>query len=90
MDAARILMRDGWTQGTYGDADGVCVDTAITQACTDSGVTHWPEAFRAKAVLSDWLKAQGYGACWIAWNDKPEHTAEDILLGLKRAASESA
>ena len=92
-EAARILMRDGWTQFRFHDpANGThCALGAIEQAHIELA---WDEdEFVAETVLRNWLVNQGVplgpSDSAAIWNDQPGVTAEDVILALKRAAEES-
>lgn len=88
-EAARILMRDGWTQGEVGTPGGTkCAVGAIKAAC-GVHLYDWSDtAVAAADLLQNWVDPRG--SYRVAdWNDAPERTAEDVILALKRAAEES-
>lgn len=88
-EAARILMRDGWTQGTISDKRG--------RRCRLGAVCKAAESLRASTyvftgaedLFGRWLFAEYGTAETVKWNDAPERTAEDVILALKRAAEET-
>lgn len=102
--AAEVLGEKGWTQGQSMDNEGrMCAVGAIRYAGHEMlGGSMWGHRFDEAgaavdvffAHLNSGLKPQHIvpGDVPISipeWNDNPERTAEDVILELKRAASES-
>lgn len=83
-EAARILMRDGWTQKTTRNADG---QRCVAGALRDAMGLQTPQSVRYEAERT---LALFVGTAITTWNDAPERTAEDVILALKRAAEEAS
>lgn len=81
--ARDVLAERGWTQGTAEAADGsVCLDGALCVASTGSPHRGTVEGDAgASRALSAVAGERGY----VAFNDDPERTYEDVMLALKRA-----
>ena len=102
-EAARILMREGWTQAGIPRPEFPvhprCAVTAIGEARRRLHVRQ-AVVSEAQNRLASFLSAEGFAMGTKAdddvflfrifqWNDAPERTAEDVILALKRAAEES-
>lgn len=94
-EAAKIIMRDGWTQKVYGNpGSGFCALGAIRYAYEEADGAY--DITEAEERLAEWLRVHEpmVGArddfdAVTYWNDRLALTAEDVILGLKRAAEES-
>ena len=91
--AARILMRDGWWDGSIGQGGAhtrKCAAVAIGRAANGSGVGQEAALnhFAIYLGVSGVTNTDNFDGI-VDWNDAPERTAEDVILALKCAAEES-
>lgn len=91
---AMVLIREGWTQGSFRDG-GFCLfgalqraaelgygDPLIVPGVPVEDTTH----FRAGHLLNERIAARG-GTDWIlAWNDVPGRTFDEVLDLVREAA----
>jgi len=93
-EAADIIRRDGWHQGSLDDGDkehgAVCAVGAIdrawsgnSQAMVEGNPVHYPVARRP--AIERLMGAIGHQFIGT-WNDAASRTVEDVLLALKQAA----
>lgn len=90
--AAELLGEKGWCQGTPRNAQGeMCARGAIcaaTHELAGDDPISWAW-WNADSRLRDYVnKETGLHMDVPDWNDMPERTAEDVILMMKRAASE--
>jgi|SRR5882672_331095 len=77
-DAADVLRKYGWMKYMYGNRTvGFCAHGAINQATKDTAVRH-----EAKHHLRMFIGTNKIGT----WNDRPEHTKEEVIAALEGAA----
>lgn len=92
------LQQKGWTQNTIGGENGPnCVSGALIfgmDDLTDGSIERWAEWWvdgwgtvdtQVRHALWDAVdRTSGYRCLSIqAWNDRPERSAEDVILALK-------
>lgn len=84
--AAELIGERGWAQGALADAEtgGLCLRGAMKLASNEA---HVPTMFVAMA-FNQWLLANEGTADVPGWNDEPCRSAEDVVLALKRSASD--
>lgn len=86
------LQTQGWRQGENGPVDGTnCLNGALWYGLMDlSGVTELSNSFAFLSPFATVVKAINrtlgitVGDGFSGWNDRPERTAEDVLLLLKQ------
>ena len=82
--AARKLIEQGWTQGTYArDANGEDVDATDDRAvcwCSYGAIVRaYDEDFEAAEAARDVLRAAVGTKYAASWNDAPERTQAEVL-----------
>ena len=78
-EAKELIVRNGWMQGQYGDADrGYCIYGAVCEAADRQG-SPGLEIDAMAAINKDVriVKTGIYSA--ISWNDRPGRTQDDVL-----------
>ena len=85
-EAAAILERDGWEQGTYGDESGPnCIRGAINRAagCKSTVSVNEEIAHPAYVAITRHIH------CGLElWNDAPGRTQAEVVKALLRAADD--
>jgi hypothetical protein len=77
-DAADLIEEKGWTQGTFHDEDGYCIQGAINKVTKD----HKYGRRQAKKQLCKMLCIE-----WIPdWNDAPGRTKAHVLAAMRVTA----
>ena len=94
-EAARILMTEGWGQGTEGWMEpGTRCSRGAIDASVSLSLGCIGDSDLANSALARWLirnESARPGHCpgdtIVRWNDAPERTAEDVILALKQCAA---
>ena len=76
--AKALLVKRGWVQEEYSNANGYCLLGAISKAAAGSN------ANPAFVVVRRVLRIKGLDTI-AGWNDRPDRTKEEVLKVLDRA-----
>lgn len=91
MEAKRILIEDGWIQGSYHTLNGYCVVGAIGEAVGNLRVTEGNAFFDVtEKIMASIPKPQNPSkpsTSLVAWNDAKTRTKKQVIALLDKACN---